>query len=228
MPLDCPWRYLRLWATWNNIFSDISIRAIQCCEPPGLISSLIMSQVLPAKVRKLFWYLPLKCHRLYLRLWATWIDIFSYSTPRCYPLLLAAWFDIFSHIVPGATNDSGLPGLISFITVSKVLPMTVDYLYGYLLSHITFPRVYAWMVQNGTKRIFFDACSPKKNVFCLNECLLQGPDRNNALRVVNLRSKMGPYAFTLDVENIFVGFRKPTHFLAVSMIQKQWSWQSHH
>ena len=45
----------------------------------------------------------------------------------------------------------------------------------------------------------------------MNEQLLQGPDRNNALRAVILRARKGPYAFTADVENMFHQIAVPEH-----------------
>ena len=56
-----------------------------------------------------------------------------------------------------------------------------------------------------------DARACKKGVECLNEQLLQGPDRNNALRAVILRARKGPYAFTADVENMFHQIAVPEH-----------------
>ena len=55
--------------------------------------------------------------------------------------------------------------------------------------------------QKEKARIVFDARAG--GIQCLNEQLLQGPDRNNALRAVILRARKGPYAFTADVENMF-------------------------
>ena len=57
--------------------------------------------------------------------------------------------------------------------------------------------------QKEKARIVFDARASPQGIECLNEHLLQGPDRNNALRAVILRARKGPYAFTADVENMF-------------------------
>ena len=57
--------------------------------------------------------------------------------------------------------------------------------------------------QKEKARIVFDARASPQGIECLNEQLLQGPDRNNALRAVILRARKGPYAFTADVENMF-------------------------
>ena len=50
--------------------------------------------------------------------------------------------------------------------------------------------------QKEKARIVFDARASPQGIECLNEQLLQGPDRNNALRAVILRARKGPYAFT--------------------------------
>ena len=67
------------------------------------------------------------------------------------------------------------------------------------------------VVQKGKARIVFDARAAKKDDFCLNDHLLQGPDRNNALRGVILRFRKGPFAFTADVENMFHQIAVPRH-----------------
>ena len=65
--------------------------------------------------------------------------------------------------------------------------------------------------QKEKARILFDARASPTGIECLNEQLLQGPDRNNALRSVILRARKGPYAFTADVENMFHQIAVPEH-----------------
>ena len=57
-----------------------------------------------------------------------------------------------------------------------------------------------WQKQKA--RIVFDAAAKTQGV-CLNDHLLPGPDRNNSLRGVLLRSRRHPYVVMADIENMF-------------------------
>ena len=59
--------------------------------------------------------------------------------------------------------------------------------------------------QKDKARIVFDAAA-KYNGRSLNDFLLPGPDRNNALRAVLLRYRRYRTAFAADVENMFHQF----------------------
>mgnify|MGYP003304142748 CR=1 FL=1 len=61
-------------------------------------------------------------------------------------------------------------------------------------------------------RIVFDAKAPTDNV-CLNDTLLQGPDRNNSLRGIIMRFRGHPYAVKADIANMFHNIRVPDHQL---------------
>ena len=56
--------------------------------------------------------------------------------------------------------------------------------------------------QKGKARVVFDAAAKMDGV-CMNENLLQCPDRNNSIRAVILRFKQHPYAVTADIANMF-------------------------
>ena len=56
--------------------------------------------------------------------------------------------------------------------------------------------------QKGKARLVFDAAA-RTQATCLNDTLLQGPDRNNSLRGVLVRFRRHPYAVTADIENMF-------------------------
>ena len=62
--------------------------------------------------------------------------------------------------------------------------------------------------QKEKSRIVFDAKAPTKDV-CLNDTLLQGPDRNNSLRGVLMRFRSHPYAVTADIKNMFHNIAVP-------------------
>ena len=62
-------------------------------------------------------------------------------------------------------------------------------------------------------RIVFDAAA-KIQERCLNDCFLQGPDNNNALRAVLMRFRMRPVAFTADIQNMFHQFFVPSRHRA--------------
>ena len=62
--------------------------------------------------------------------------------------------------------------------------------------------------QKNKARIVFDAAAQTDGV-CLNDHLLQGPDRNNSLRGVLLRFRRYPYAAKADIENMFHRFGIP-------------------
>ena len=62
--------------------------------------------------------------------------------------------------------------------------------------------------QKKKARLVFDSAAKTDDV-CLNDKLLQGPDRNNALRAVLLRFRERPIAFSADVENMFHQFFVP-------------------
>ena len=62
------------------------------------------------------------------------------------------------------------------------------------------PLFSVWQKQKA--RIVFDAAA-KTGGRCLNDTLLQGPDRNNSLRAVIHRFRKHPYAATADIENMF-------------------------
>ena len=62
--------------------------------------------------------------------------------------------------------------------------------------------------QKGKARIVFDA-KAQTNGICLNDHLLQGPDRNNSLRGVLMRFCREPYALIADIENMFHQFTVP-------------------
>merc|ERR1711873_75908 len=49
------------------------------------------------------------------------------------------------------------------------------------------------------------------NGVCINDTLLQGPDRNNSLRGVIHRFRRHPYAIKADVKNMFHQFAVPDH-----------------
>ena len=55
----------------------------------------------------------------------------------------------------------------------------------------------------GKARIVFDARAANSEKTCLNEALLQGPDRNNNLRGVLQRFRCHPIACTADINNMF-------------------------
>jgi len=63
--------------------------------------------------------------------------------------------------------------------------------------------------KNQKARIVFDSATTVTGEKCLNDMLLQGPDRNNSLRGVLLRFRHHPYAFTGDIENMFHNFAVP-------------------
>ena len=64
--------------------------------------------------------------------------------------------------------------------------------------------------QKGKARIVFDSAA-KTNGVCINDTLLQGPDRNNSLRGVIHRFRRHPYAIKADVKNMFHQFAVPDH-----------------
>ena len=64
--------------------------------------------------------------------------------------------------------------------------------------------------QKGKARIVFDSAAKTQNI-CLNDMLLQGPDRNNSLRGVLLRFRLHPHAVTADIENMFHQIAIPDH-----------------
>lgn len=62
--------------------------------------------------------------------------------------------------------------------------------------------------KKGKYRLVFDSSAEFKGV-SLNSELLQGPDRNNALKGVLLRFRNGPIAAAADVESMFHSFQLP-------------------
>ena len=60
----------------------------------------------------------------------------------------------------------------------------------------------------GKVRLVFDAAARTGGI-CLNDAFLQGPDCNNSLRGVLLRSRMRPIAFMADIKNMFHQFFVP-------------------
>ena len=61
--------------------------------------------------------------------------------------------------------------------------------------------------QKDKARIVFDAKASNGKGTCLNDKLLQGPDRNNSLRGVVVRFRCHPYAVKSDVANMFHNIR---------------------
>ena len=61
--------------------------------------------------------------------------------------------------------------------------------------------------QKEKARIVFDAKASNGKGTCLNDKLLQGPDRNNSLRGVVVRFRCHPYAVKSDVANMFHNIR---------------------
>ena len=57
-------------------------------------------------------------------------------------------------------------------------------------------------------RIVFEAAA-RMGGNCLNDCFLQSPDNNNALRTVLMRFRMRPVAFTADIQNMLNQFFVP-------------------
>ena len=83
----------------------------------------------------------------------------------------------------------------------RFVPVPKKFRHKYNGKEYWIPLFSVW--QKGKARIVFDSAA-KTNSVCLNDMLLQGPDRNNTLRGVLLRFRRHPYAIMADIENMFL------------------------